>query len=297
MDYVAQLKKLSREREFFIGFDSDGCVFDTMELKHKECFCPAVIKHMECQPVSKAAREVWDFVNLYSKTRGCNRFLAIQYFRDLLRERKDVQARNFKVLELKELDAWVERETKLGNPALKIEVEKAGNEELQRILNWSVEVNTRVTDMVSGMSPFPGVMSVLQRGQKQADMIVVSQTPIEALQREWDENEMTHYVKLIAGQEHGTKTEHIKFATEGKGYESKNILMIGDAPGDYRAAVENDALYYPIVPGEEERSWSRLAGEGLDKFFGETFSGKYQKMLIEEFDAALPEKPYWDELD
>ena len=84
MDYVAQLKNLPQKHDFFIGFDSDGCVFDTMELKHKECFCPAAVKHMHCQPVSKAAREVWDFVNLYGKTRGCNRFLAIQFFRDLL---------------------------------------------------------------------------------------------------------------------------------------------------------------------------------------------------------------------
>ena len=69
MDYVAQLKNLPKQHDYFIGFDSDGCVFDTMELKHKECFCPAVIKHMGCQPVSKAAREVWDFVNLYQQKR------------------------------------------------------------------------------------------------------------------------------------------------------------------------------------------------------------------------------------
>ena len=25
---------------FFVGIDSDGCAFDTMEIKHKECFCP-----------------------------------------------------------------------------------------------------------------------------------------------------------------------------------------------------------------------------------------------------------------
>ncbi len=49
MDYVAQLGGLPKKNDFFIGFDSDGCVFDTMELKHKECFCPTVIKHLGCQ--------------------------------------------------------------------------------------------------------------------------------------------------------------------------------------------------------------------------------------------------------
>ncbi len=294
MDYVAQLKDIPKQNDFFIGFDSDGCVFDTMELKHKECFCPAVIKHMECQPVSKAAREVWDFVNLYSKTRGCNRFLAIQHFRDLLRERKDVQARNFQVSELKELDAWIKRETKLGNPSLKIEVEKTGNEELKRMLDWSLEVNARVADMVSGVAPFPGVMDVLGQGSEKADMIVVSQTPLEALEREWEENGMTPFVNLIAGQEHGTKSEHIHYATEGKGYDSDKILKVGDAPGDYKAAMDNHAFFYPIVPGNEEMSWNRLATEGLAKFFEGSFAGAYQQMLIEEFDAALPEHPHWD---
>ena len=289
MDYVAQLKQLPKKHDYFIGFDSDGCVFDTMEIKHKECFCPAYIKHLGLQPVSKAAREVWDFVNLYSKTRGCNRFFAIQHARDLLRARKDVQARGFKVPELKELDAWVKRETKLGNPALKLEVEKTGNQELKTMLAWSTEVNARVNDMVFGMPPFPFVIDVLEQGQKKADMIVVSQTPLEALVREWEEHQMDGYVGMIAGQEHGTKTEHIRFATAGKGYDAGKILMVGDAPGDYKAAEGNNALFFPIIPGKEEASWAQLAGEGLAKFFAGTFPGEYQKKLLAEFDAALPE--------
>lgn len=37
--------------------DSDGCVFDTMEIKHKECFCPAYIDHFNLQAIAKYARE------------------------------------------------------------------------------------------------------------------------------------------------------------------------------------------------------------------------------------------------
>lgn len=293
MDYVAQLKALPKAHDFFIGFDSDGCVFDSMELKHKECFCPAVIKHMGCQSVSKAAREVWDFVNLYSKTRGCNRFVAIQHFRDHMKKRADVLARGFQIAELKELDEWIARETKLGNPALKAELEKTPSEELQRMLDWSLEVNARVSDMVHGVGPFPYVMDVLKKGNKMADMIVVSQTPLEALEREWEENNMTPYVNLIAGQEHGTKSEHIHFATDGKGYDADKILKVGDAPGDFKAAKDNDAFFYPIVPGNEEASWQRLYKEGLDRFFNGTFGGEFQQMLLAEFDAALPENPIW----
>jgi len=294
MNYVKQLLEMPKNKNFFIGFDSDGCVFDTMELKHKECFCPAFIKHLKLQPVSKAAREVWDFVNLYSKTRGCNRFFAVLYACDLLKEREDIRVRGFKVPEFNELREWVRRETKLGNPALELECKKTGSEELKIALEWSKEVNARVEDMVSGISPFPFVMDVLRQGSRQADMIVVSQTPLDALTREWKENKMDGYIGMIAGQEHGTKAEHIRFATEGKGYAPENILMVGDAPGDYQAAQKNNALYFPIVPGREDVSWKRLAQEGLDRFFSGTFAGAYQQGLVDEFNAALPEHPSWN---
>ena len=67
--------------------------------------------------------------------------------------------------------------------------------------------------------------------------------------------------------------------------------MIGDAPGDYNAAVANNALFFPINPGHEEASWTRLLEEGIERFFTGTFAGVYQKRLLEEFDSYLPGTP------
>src|SRR4026209_590928 len=91
------LKDFMPSEEFFVGIDSDGCIFDSMEIKHKECFAPMFIKHFELQAVSKYAREVWEFVNLYSKTRGANRFPALSRSLGLLRERSQVIARKIHV--------------------------------------------------------------------------------------------------------------------------------------------------------------------------------------------------------
>lgn len=33
--------------------------------------------------------------------------------------------------------------------------------------------------------------------------------------------------------------------------------MIGDAPGDLKAARGNGALFFPVNPGDEEESWKR----------------------------------------
>src|SRR5688572_33482503 len=98
-DPAQMLRDFRPSKEFFIGIDSDGCVFDSMEIKHKECFTPMFIKHFNLQPVSKFARETWDFVNLYSKTRGVNRFPALSLCLNFLRSRSDVAARKVSVCE------------------------------------------------------------------------------------------------------------------------------------------------------------------------------------------------------
>jgi phosphoglycolate phosphatase-like HAD superfamily hydrolase len=291
-DQIAKLKNLKPEHGFFIGFDSDGCVFDSMEIKQKECFCPNFIKHFKLQAASKYAREVWEFVNLYSKSRGCNRFNAVQLAMKLMRERHEFAVRGVKIPDLPALDNWIKIETKLGNPTLEKKVKESHDPELTMLLGWSKDVNKTIESVVFGVPPFPGVDKVLEKAKSKADMIVVSQTPLEALEREWKENHIDHYLRFIAGQEHGTKTEHIKFASEGK-YDAEKILMVGDAPGDLKAANANHALFFPIIPGDEDASWAELGGEGLDRFFSLKYKGDYQKKLMEKFDKALPEKPHW----
>ena len=290
-DPAQVLRDFQPKHDFFIGIDSDGCVFDSMEIKHKECFAPMFVKHHNLQAVSKYAREVWDFVNLYSKTRGANRFPALTRALNLLRDRPEVQARNVNVPSYPALDEWMERETKLGNATLAAEVE-GGNEGLAHIKVWSDGVNEQVADIVHGVPPFPLLRQTLEKALSQADMMVISQTPCDALEREWAEHDISKFVEIIAGQEMGTKTEHLKFAAVDN-YAAEKILMIGDAPGDHKAAKANGVLFFPILPGREEDSWERLHGEALDRFFAGTYAGEYEEKLFAEFDGCLPENPSW----
>ncbi|MCD6337816.1 MAG: HAD family hydrolase [Verrucomicrobia bacterium] len=290
-DDTEALQNFQPEHEFFVGVDSDGCVFDSMEIKHKECFAPQFIKHFRLQPVSKYAREVWEFVNLYSKSRGVNRFPALSNALNLLAERPEVQARGVTPPSTDALDAWIAKERKLTNATLEEEIRR-GNEALAPILKWSKAVNAAIADMVYGIPPFPCVQESLERMQPAADLMVVSQTPTEALEREWREHNLTGYVRLIAGQELGSKADHLRLAAAGK-YGPGRALMIGDAPGDFRAAKFNHLLFYPILPGAEEASWERFYGEALDRFFNGQYAGAYEAELIEEFNRRLPETPPW----
>jgi phosphoglycolate phosphatase-like HAD superfamily hydrolase len=262
-----------------------------MEIKHKECFTPMFIKHFKLQAASRHAREVWEFVNLYSKTRGSNRFPALVRSLDLLRERPEVRARGVQIPDARALVEWIARESKLGNATLAAEVER-GNQALAQVKEWSDAVNRAVEDIVQGVPPFPLFKESLWKMAEMADTMVISQTPADALEREWAEHGINTGVRIIAGQEMGSKTDHLKFAAKDK-YTPEKILMIGDAPGDYKAAKSNGALFYPIVPGGEEKSWKRFHEEALEKFIAGTYKGAYEEELVQEFDSSLPENPPW----
>src|SRR5262245_22523623 len=173
------------KHQFLIGIDSDGCVFDSMELKHKECFIPTFINHYELQGVSKYAREAAEFVNLYSKSRGANRFPALVEQLDWLSRRPEVRARGIPVAHPQGLIDWMAREKKLGNPALEKAVAETGDADLKQALAWSIAVNKAISDMVRCVPPFPNVGNCLDRFARDADMLVCSQTPTAALEVEW----------------------------------------------------------------------------------------------------------------
>ncbi len=261
---------ITPKHDFLVGIDSDGCVFDSMELKHKECFVPNFINHYGLQGVSKYAREAAEFVNLYSKSRGANRFPALIEQLNWLRERPEVKARNIDVAHPKGLIAWMERETKLGNPTLEKAVAETDDPDLKVALAWSIAVNKSIAEMVRCVPPFPHVRECLERFATRADMIVCSQTPNAALEAEWEEHDLAKYVAAICGQEVGSKKESL---TNAKKYAANHTLMIGDAPGDYKAAVANDCLFFPINPGVEEACWRRLYDEGIARFFEGSFAG------------------------
>ena len=178
--------EITPTKKFLVGIDSDGCAFDTMELKHKECFIPNIINHYELQAISKYAREAAEFVNLYSKSRGVNRFPALIESLEWLQKRPEVAARGVKIEIPVSLIAWVDEETKLGNPALEAKVQLSSDPELQKALAWSLAVNETVKGMVRGVPPFPMVRESLQKLADHADMLVCSATPNEALKDEMD---------------------------------------------------------------------------------------------------------------
>ncbi|MFM7592808.1 MAG: HAD family hydrolase [Isosphaeraceae bacterium] len=189
---------------------------------------------------------------------------------------------------------WVATETKLANPTLKTKVAEISDPELKALLDWSLAVNESVDAVVHDLPPFPFVKDCLEILRGKADVMVVSATPMSALKKEWAEHHIDGLVDLIAGQEQGSKAEHLKLAAGPERYLRDHVLMVCDAPGDRKAAESAGVLFYPINPGKEDASWERLFREALPKFFEGTYQGEYMSTMIAEFDALLPSKPAWD---
>jgi len=298
-DPAEPLKRFKPKKKFFVGVDSDGCAFDTMGIKQRECFCPWMIGYFGLQPVAQAVRECKEFADLFSKTRGGNRHKTTKrIIAELLPSHPLVKARGFKVPQYPYYFAWVDDPNSLlSNDGLKQAIAETtydkAKAELELALAWSERVNWSIAEIVKHMPPFPYVRESLEKVQPLADIIVVSATPNEALRREWEEHDIAKYAEVIAGQEMGTKTQHLEYATKGR-YEKNHIIMVGDAPGDMKAARVNDALFYPINPGKEIESWKRFYDEAFDKFINGQYAGEYEHKLIAEFDTYLPEKPPWE---
>ncbi len=289
---MSPLEEFKPEKDFLIGIDSDGCVFDTMEVKHKEFFCPNTVKYFGLFAIAKYVRETWDFVNLYSVTRGINRFPALVRVMELLAERPEVKETGIMLPDMEPLRQWIRSETRLGNPAFREYFAGNPHPALKPVLEWTLAINEDIARWLRDTPPFPYARKSIERLSGVADAIVVSQTPLEALAREWKEHSIDSFVKAIAGQEQGTKSEHIAIAAAGR-YPSDKILMIGDAPGDLKAATDNGALFFPVVPGQENKSWKLFYDEALERFLSGTYGGEYQQRLIDLFRRSLPEKPTW----
>ncbi|MHC4153782.1 MAG: HAD family hydrolase [Planctomycetota bacterium] len=298
VDPAKALKEFKPAKGFFVGIDSDGCAFDSMGIKQRECFCPWMIAYFGLQPVALAARECKEFADLFSKTRGANRHKTLKrILSELLGAHPMVKTRKFDVPQYPHYFAWVDDpKSLLSNEGLKNAIAAATDDEakheLEHVLKWSEQVNVAVKDIVKDVPPFPYIRESLEKMMPVADIIVVSGTPGEALAREWEEHDIAKYVQVIAGQEMGTKTQHLSYTTKGK-YEKNHVIMIGDAPGDMKAAKANDALFYPINPGAETESWKRFHDEAFDKFMNGEYAGGYEQKVIAEFDACLPELPPW----
>jgi phosphoglycolate phosphatase-like HAD superfamily hydrolase len=277
--------------ETFVGIDSDGCVFDTMECKQKDFFHPAIIRHWKLVAIEPQVRAAAEFTYLYSTFRGLNRFLGLCKTFELLNDWPE--ARNRAVLpDPAPLRVYCDSGLPLSNATIRAEAERTGSSLLTEAYEWSIQLNEDIDKNMPDPPPFPGVEAALQRISEHSDAIVISQTQSVALLKDWYRDNLARHVSVIAGPELGSKIDHFTMAAVDR-YPAHAILMIGDAPGDMATAETIGCNFFPINPGREVESWRRFMEEAYAQFLSGGFSSEYQQQLNRDFKSLLPGTPPW----
>jgi len=283
------------EKDYFVGIDSDGTVFNSMELKHKDCFIGSLIRIFDLAPITHEIHIVWNHVNIYSINRGTNRFKALLLTFNYLREMNRIKTLNVEIPNLKLLNRWIGKSEQLSTDSLiKFfhEISKNEKSELETVIEWSNEVNRMVKTTAINLPPMSGALEAINLLKNKVDLVVISNTPLKTLQREWSENNIDNNILYIGGQESGTKTQMLKAVADNK-YNPEKILIIGDAPGDLKAAQNINALFYPILPSKEQESWSEFNKVGYKHFIEHSYDGEYQASKINKFKSTLKSEPPW----
>lgn len=276
---MSALDDFTRKQRFAVCVDSDGCAMDTMNIKHFRCFGPCMVEEWGLQRWEKPILDRWNVINLFSLTRGINRF------KGLAMALGEINAQYTPIDGIEALQAWADSAPELSNDA--VEKEAFRHPIFQKALAWSRAVNRSIEALPpEEVKPFEGVKEALAAAHTQADVVVVSSANPEAVRKEWQRFGLLDHVDLICTQEMGSKAYCIRRLAE-KGYAPEEILMCGDAPGDEAAAAENRVLYFPILVRHEAESWMQFVSEALPRFLGGAYAGEYQEEQLRRFRGNL----------
>ena len=274
------LADFTKKREFFVCLDSDGCVMDTVRLKHCSVFCPELIRVFGLEQYNDYITEAWEDINLRSITRGISRFESVVQVFDRLKNR------GVEIPGSDEIADWVTNSSELSTATLKAEVMRTGSAALRKLQQWNTTCNRRIQALEPTFEPFPGVENSLRQLHAVADVAVVSAANESAIASEWSRYGLARHADVIFGQEVGSKANSIATML-ACGYESRKVVMVGDSMGDAQAAAANGVAFVPILPGREAESWRRLQEEALPKLLHGTFRPAYQAELLAALRSAL----------
>jgi phosphoglycolate phosphatase-like HAD superfamily hydrolase len=184
------------------------------------------------------------------------------------------------IIGIAHLQHWADTAPALSNDAVAAAAASAECEEaktvFEKALNWSKAVNAAIVELPEELKvPYNGAKEGLSAAHLFADVAMVSSANRDAVEEEWGKFGLLEHTDIVLAQDVGSKAaciaQMLKF-----GYDVKNVVMIGDAPGDCDAAEKNGVWYYPILVNHEKASWD----EAIAVAFGKLQSGEYAQYEV-----------------
>ena len=247
-----------RKHDYLVCVDSDGCVMDTMNCKHFHCFGPCMVAEWGLESWKDEILERWNVINLFSMTRGINRF------KGLAMALGEISEKYTTIPGIATLQHWADTAPALSNDAVAKAADEIADADgkliLKKALSWSKAVNAAIVELDESLKvPYDGAKEGLAAAHEFADVAMVSSANRDAVEEEWGKFGLLEYTDIVLAQDVGSKAACIKEMLKF-GYDLDKVLMIGDAPGDCDAAEKNGVFYYPILVNHEKESWDEAVG-------------------------------------
>ena len=268
-----------RKHDYLVCVDSDGCVMDTMNCKHFHCFGPCMVTEWGLEEWKEEILDRWNVINLFSMTRGINRF------KGLAMALGEINEKYTKITGIEALQHWADTAPALSNDGAAKAAAEAEDADaklvLTKALNWSKAVNAAIVELDESLKvPYDGAKEGLAAAPQFADVAMGSSANRDAVEEEWGKFGLLEHTDIVLAQDVGSKAaciaEMLKF-----GYDLNKVVMVGDAPGDCDAAEKNGVHYYPILVNHEKESWDEAIAVG----FAKLRSGEYA-----EYGAEMKQK-------
>ena len=269
-----------RKHDFLVCVDSDGCVMDTMNCKHFHCFGPCMVAEWGLEAWKDEILQRWNVINLFSMTRGINRF------KGLAMALGEINEKYTPIAGIQALQHWADTAPALSNDGVAKAMESAqGDAQLifRKALAWSKAVNAAIVELDEALKiPYEGAKEGLAYAHQFADVAMVSSANRDAVEEEWGKFGLLEHTDIVLAQDIGSKAACIKEMLKF-GYDLNKVVMIGDAPGDCDAAEKNGVHYYPILVNHEKESWE----EAIAVAFAKLQSGQFAPYGAEKKQAFL----------
>ena len=269
-----------RKHDYLVCVDSDGCVMDTMNCKHFHCFGPCMVSEWGLEQWKDDILERWNVINLFSMTRGINRF------KGLAMALGEIHEKYTPIAGIEALQHWADTAPALSNDGVAKAMETAEGDAklvLQKALAWSKAVNAAIVELDEALKvPYAGANEGLAAAHRFADVAMVSSANRDAVEEEWGKFGLLQHTDIVLAQDIGSKAACIKEMLKF-GYDPNKVVMIGDAPGDCDAAEKNSVHYYPILVNHEKESWD----EAIAVAFAKLQAGEYAAYGAEKKQAFL----------
>ncbi|MBQ9979395.1 MAG: HAD hydrolase-like protein [Clostridia bacterium] len=272
------LQSYEKKREYLVCVDSDGCAMDTMDIKHILCFGPCMVDEWGLDPWREEILKRWNDINLYTITRGINRFKGLAMALD------EIDRKYTKIEGIDDLVAWAEISPELSNSSVQREIDANPDSVIfKKALSWSRAVNLSINALPNDKKlPFPLVREALQFAHGKADVAIVSSANLDAVIEEWEMHRLLEHTDIVLAQNVGSKAYCISELIK-KGYEKRKVIMCGDALGDMQAAERNGVYFYPILVKHEGESWQEFMDVGLQRLIEGSYAGPYQAEKRKQF--------------